>query len=147
MKQVQENPILDGFKNKGFSVDKIEDLEQKYNEGKEFPKSFREFLFLAGDFNNVAFDLIDVFEELQKLANEELKMIGQKVDIPFFAFSVYDSQYSVIFLDETNEDPKVYLIDPYGAKEGSEQLIRPNGWIFSELVNESIRRVKNNIAF
>lgn len=148
LKKIVENPILDGFRNRKLSNDEIQKLEQKYNDGNEFPKAFREFLFLAGDFNNFAFDdLGEGLDELQKLANEELEMTGQKVDRPFFAFDVLDSMYSVIFLDESEEDPKVYLIDPYGAKEGSEPLIKPNGWIFSALVNESIRRVKNNISF
>lgn len=38
------------------SLDKIKQLEQKFNQGIELPKAFREFLFLAGDFNNFGFD-------------------------------------------------------------------------------------------
>ena len=130
------------------SISNIENLEKKYNEGKEFPKAFREYLYLAGNFNNFGFDdLGEGLNELQNIAKEELQITRQKVDRPFFAFDVYDSQYSVIFFDEIEEGPKVYIINPYGAKEGSEPLIKPNGWIFSELVDENIRRVKNNIAF
>ena len=148
LKQVKENPKLRGFINEPMSITEIEALENKYNKGGVFPKAFREYLFLAGNFNNLAFDdLGEGLNELQKLANEELAMVGQKVDRPFFAFSVYNSQYSVIFLDESEEDPKVYLISPFLAKGGSEPLVKPNGWIFSELVNESIRRVNNNIPF
>lgn len=147
MKQVQENPKINNFVNRGFSLEEIKEIELKYNNEKEFPKALREFLFLAGDFNNFGFDDIDGIVDLQELAQEELKMAGQKVDRDFFAFSVYNSQYSVIFLDETAEDPKVYLVSPFLAKGGSEPLIKPNDWIFSDLVNESIRRVKNNIPF
>ena len=150
MKEIQKNIKIDRKKhmNEGFNENEIKNLETIFNKRKEFPIAFREFLFLAGKYNNFAFDdLGEGLNELQNIAKEELQMTRQKVDRPFFAFDVYDSQYSVIFLDETEEDPKVYIINPYGAKEGSEPLIKPNGWIFSELVNENIRRVKNNIAF
>ena len=76
-----------------------------------------------------------------------LEQVGEKIERPFFAFDVYNSQYSVVFLDEDEEDPKVYLISPFLAKGGKVPLIKANGFIFSDLVNESIRRVKNNIAF
>ena len=147
MVQVKNNPVLN-FKNEPMAISDIEKLEKKYNKGKEFPKAFREFLFLAGNFNNFGFDdLGEGLDALQELAKEELEMAGQKVDKPFFAFSVYNSCYSVIFLDETKEDPKVYLIMPFLAEGGSEPLMRPNGWEFTALINEHIHRVKNNIPF
>lgn len=147
MTQVKENPVIN-FKNEPMSIFDIEKLEKKYNKGKEFPKAFREFLFLAGDFNNFSFDdLGEGLDELQNMAKEELEWCDQKIERPFFAFDVLDSQYSVIFLDETDEDPKMYLISPFLAKGGSEPLIKDSTWKFTALVNESIRRVKNNIAF
>lgn len=91
---------------------------------------------MAGDFNNFGFDDIDGIIELQELAKEELQMAGQKVDKPFFAFDVYNSQYSEIFLDETKEDPKVYLVSPFLAKGGEMPLIKPNNWEFTALVNK-----------
>ncbi|WP_334126351.1 hypothetical protein [Empedobacter brevis] len=140
--------------NEGLSVAEIEKLELKYNQGKEFPRAFREFLFLAGENNNFAFDdLGEGIDELQNIAQEDIDFAGQQLDRPFFAFKVYDSQYSVILLDEIDEDPKVYKLCPFLAKGGSEPLLRiPKGgfkenYTFTELVNESIRRVKNNIAF
>jgi hypothetical protein len=147
MVQVKNNPVIN-FKNEPMVISDIEKLEKKYNKGKEFPKAFREFLFLAGNFNNFGFDdLGEGLDSLQELAKEELEMAGQKVDKPFFAFDVYNSQYSVIFLDENKEDPKVYLISPFLAKGGEMPLIKPNDWEFTALVNEHIHRVKNNIPF
>ncbi|MDH6251797.1 hypothetical protein M2347_001524 [Chryseobacterium sp. H1D6B] len=144
---VNENPKINNFVNKGFSEEKIQKIELKYNKGKNFPKAFKEFLYLAGDFNNFGFDDIDGILDLQDLAKEELEMAGQKVERPFFSFHVYNSQYSVIFLDETTENPKVYLISPFLAKGGVCDLIQPNNLNFTDLINESIRRVKNNIPF
>ncbi|WP_294310475.1 hypothetical protein [uncultured Chryseobacterium sp.] len=145
--QVKENPILRGFKNEQMTMSEIAKLELKYNNGNQFSKAFREFLFLAGEFNNFAFDLIDGIEELQEYAKEDMEIAGQILNKPFFAFDVLDSIYSVILLDEINPDPKVYLLMPFLAKGGSEPLLKPNGWDFTALVNENIRRVKNNISF
>lgn len=152
MIQIKENPKLRDFVNRGFSIDKIEQIEQTFNHGKEFPKAFREFLLLAGDFNNFGFDDIDGIIELQQYAKDHLEKTKQSVNRPFFAFSVYDAQYSVIFLDEAKEDPKVYIIDPFDAVDGKALIRIPTGgfkedFTFTELVNESIRRVKNNISF
>ncbi len=153
LKVVEENKTINDFTNEPMSLDEIEKLEAKYNNGKEFPLAFREFLFLAGEFNNFNFDdLGDGMDELQDLINEELVEAGQEVDRPFFAFSVYDSQYSVIFLDDNNEDPKVYVISPYLAKGNLTPLVKiPTGgfkeeYTFVELVNESIRRRVNNLG-
>jgi|SRR5690606_3298201 len=148
MTQVKENSKLRSFVNRGLSIEKIKHLELKYNKGEEFPKAFREYLFLAGDFHNGAFDdLGEGLEQLQEYAKEDMETAGQMVNKPFFAFDVLDSMYSVILLDETNEDPKVYLLMPFLAKGGSEPLLKPNGWDFTALVNEGIRRVKHNISF
>ncbi|WP_312923833.1 hypothetical protein [Empedobacter brevis] len=147
MEQVKKNPVIN-FKNEPMAISEIEKLEKKYNSGKEFPRAFREYLFLAGDFNNFGFDdLGEGIDELQNIAKEDMDFVGQKLDRPFFAFDVLDSMYSVILLDEIEEDPKVYLLMPFLAKGGSEPLLKPSKWNFTALVNESIRRVKNNIAF
>ncbi|MGJ1447408.1 hypothetical protein ACR79S_11170 [Sphingobacterium spiritivorum] len=148
MEQVKDNPVLKGFRNEPMTITEISKLESKFNQGKEFPKAFREFLFLAGNFNCYHFDdLGEGLDQLQQYAKEDLEMAGQKIDRPFFAFDVLDSMYSILLLDEKEEDPKVYLLMPFLAKDGSEPLIKPNGWNFTALVNESLRRVKNNISF
>lgn len=147
LKEVMNNPSINKFVNRGFTIEKINEIEVNFNNGNMFPEAFREFLFLAGDFNNFGFDDIDGIIELQDYINEELEVTKQVVDRPFFAFDVYDSQYSVIFLDENKLDPDVYLISPFLAAEELKELIKPNEWVFSKLVNESIRRVKNNIPF
>lgn len=65
--QIKENVKLRSFINRGFSIDKIKHIESKYNHGKEFPKAFREFLFLAGDFNNFGFDDIDELKHFKNM--------------------------------------------------------------------------------
>lgn len=44
-------------KSEGLSIYEIEKLEKKYNKGKDFPKAFREYLFLAREYTSME-DLI-----------------------------------------------------------------------------------------
>mgnify|MGYP006191799177 CR=1 FL=1 len=84
LKQVVENPFMDGFTNRPLSIQKIEELEEKFNDGRVFPKAFREYLYLAGDFNNFAFDdLGENLADFQDKAGKDLEIAGQKVDRPF----------------------------------------------------------------
>jgi len=149
MKNLEQNLYIKNTvsKSQGLEIGEIMNLETNYNKGNSFPKALKEFLYLAGYNFNGGFDYIEGIEELQEMAKEELSQVGENIERPFFAFDVYNSQYSVIFLDEDDEDPKVYLVSPFLAKGGKVPLIKLNGFIFSDLVNESIRRVKNNIPF
>lgn len=147
LKKVLENNVLNRFVNKGLSLTAIEEMERQFFQARPFPKAFREYLFLAGDFCNFGFDDIEGIIELQQYLQEDLKRSGQQLPHNLFAFSVYDSQYSVISLVETEEDPVIYLLSPFLAKSGEEPLLKPNGWRFTALVDERIRRIKHNIAF
>lgn len=51
LKQLKDNPNLKPSigPREGWEISKIEALEIKYNKGNPFPKAFREYLFLAGD--------------------------------------------------------------------------------------------------
>ncbi len=148
LQKIVENPVLNRWINRPLPIEKIEELEAKFNDGRMFPKAFREYLYLAGDFNNFGFDdLGETLTDFQDIAVKDLEFTEQKVFRPFFAFDVFNSQYSVIFLDESEDDPAVYLISPFLAKRGTVPLVKRNGWMFSSLVNESIYRAKNNMPF
>lgn len=128
-------------------MSKIEALEAKYNNNKPFPKAFREYLYLAGDWGGTGVVNED-WDDLRTDCQEDLDRFGYKIERPYFVFDNYDSQYSIFFLDEEAEDPKVYILDPYGKKDGEYDLVRP-GFIstFSKLINEAIYRIKNDIPF
>jgi len=55
------------FRTRPISIEEIEALEQKYNNGKLFPKVLRELLYLAGEtcyvFDYNALDLMDEMQE------------------------------------------------------------------------------------
>lgn len=137
-------------KSEGLSISEIEKLEKKYNKGKVFPKAFREYLFLAGEYFNGGFDTLgEGLDELQELAKEELGVTGAKINRPFFVFDqLTGCEYFVfIYLDEDEDDPKTYVCSPYYKSTKDEEFIKHNGFTFTKLVNEHIHRVKDNIPF
>lgn len=148
MQQLKDNPVIYRFRNEPMTIAEINQLESKYNQGKEFPRAIREFLFLAGNFNNCGFDDIDGIEYIQERAKTELESTDTKIDRPFFAFDqLSDCEcFIFVYLDEEVENPKTYVCSPY-YKSVNEEFIKHNGWDFTGLVNESIRRKKNKISF
>ena len=149
LKQLKDNPNLKPSigPREGWEISKIEALEIKYNKGNPFPKAFREYLFLAGDWGGTGVVNED-WDDLRADCQEDLDRFGYKVERPFFVFDNYDSQYSIFFLDEDLEDPKLFILDPYGKNRGEFNLVR-HSFIstFSKLINEAIHRIKNNIPF
>lgn len=132
------------------SMSEIKSLELKYNSGKKFPLAFREYLSLAGKYFNCGFDDMGLgLDALQERAQKELVRTQQSITRPFFVFHQRTAceYFVIIFLDEGKDDPDTYVCSPWDAQEGNEPLFKANGFTFSGLVNESIRRVKYDIPF
>lgn len=146
MQELNDNNNLSGITNEGLNELEINSLQEKYNNGNSFPLSFREFLIIGGKSEGtgaVYYDFDALFEDLE----EAIEYSGFKIERPFFVFDKLDSQFSGFFLDENNPDPNVYIYDPFGHKEENIPLLRPaDGFTFSSLIKESIRRVKLGLA-
>ena len=132
---------------KPYNESQIKDLEEQFNKGKKFPRAFREYLFLAGEYGGTG--VVDEdWEEIREDCEEDLEYCGYSMERPYFVFDRLDGQYSIFYLDEEDEDPKVYILDPYGKKEGEFPLVRPSFIsTFSGLINEAIHRIQNDISF
>lgn len=145
---LKSNPELHkGFPRKGWSEDQIQALELKYNEGKEFPRAFREYLYLAGEYGGTG--VVD--EDWDELREDcEFYMEEREIDLgrPFFVFDKLDLYYSIFFLDENVEDPRVYIFNPVREENDQEPLLKPSFLhTFTKLINEAIRRINGNIPF
>ena len=84
----------------------IEQLETKYNNGKQFPKALRELLFLAGEYCYVLdYNIFDSQEELQDEAREWLQKYNRTINRPFFVIDAYNAgeQFLFVYLDEGND--------------------------------------------
>lgn len=132
---------------KPYNESQIKDLEEQFNKGKKFPRAFREYLFLAGEYGGTG--VVDEdWEEIREDCEEDLEYCGYSMERPYFVFDRLDGQYSIFYLDEEDEDPKIYILDPCGKKEGEFPLVRLSFIsTFSGLINEAIHRIQNNISF
>lgn len=143
---MQQNLILWGDKSRGLTLERIKELEQKLNSGKEFPKAFREYLFLGGDFNHLGFDDQDGThsngEDLIALKDYyKEKMHEYKVSLnrPYVILdSLYGECFTFIYLDE-GDDPRTYIfgVNPKYRKDG-EMIFPVPEKTFSELINRLV---------
>lgn len=145
MQQLKDNPnLLVGVTLEGLGEDRILVLESKFNKGKKFPLSFREYLVLGGVKGGTGVVDND-FEELREDCEESLEYTGYKMDRPYFVFDQLDSQYSIFFLDKEKEDPDIYILDAFAKKEENWPLYRDVKYTFSKMINDAIYRRLNNI--
>ena len=94
---------------KSISISEILQLEQTWNNGKEFPAALRELLFLAGDFCYVLdTGLMESQQEMQEEARQWLSDFNRTISRPFYVIDVYNAGegFLFVYLDE-GEDPKV----------------------------------------
>ncbi len=122
LKRLQQIPKLGEDELEGINLTAIEALETKYNNGNPFPTAFREYLFLAGEYDYLGghFDAPG-YEWMQEKARAELAECGKTIDRPFFVTDQLDgcTQFGFIYLDENEDDPKVYYCyaHPYYWKD------------------------------
>jgi hypothetical protein len=114
--------------NKPMGIKEIQELEVKYNQGNEFPKVLREFLYLAGSHNWI-FDYIeDSYEELQEYVIMDFSYNNVVVGRPFFALE-YEAAYSGVLLVhlDAGDDPSVWMYNPYNnqipGQNGNKKMI------------------------
>jgi len=149
MQTLADNPVLEEGSSivlEGLEEQEIISMEEKYNSGESFPLAFREFLFVGGK-NEGTGAVWDDFDDLHEDLEEIIENSGYMIQRPFFVFDRLDGQFSGFFLDEETEDPDVYIFHPYGKKRGEFPLFRSaNGFTFSGLINEAIRRTKLGLS-
>lgn len=140
--QLMENtPKISWKINEPMTIEEIQDLEQKFNDNNPLPKALREFLFLAGHYNNTHFDTWPDIETMQSKALQEMQDIGELIERPIFVFSQHNSFESFLFvyLDEDQNDPEVYVYSADFSLD-DEDIYHKNGYTFSGLVNMSVDR-------
>ena len=135
---------IGGWETKGISLQEIVELERKYNEGKPFPKSYREYLYLAGRISGITLDSGFGFDWLQETSKGMLKEFNQSIDRPFFVIDQLDGceQFGFFYLDEEGDDPIIYNCAPPYVEDG-DPLIKPyNQGRFSKVIESKIEEAK-----
>lgn len=146
LKSYRDNPILKTRKAKGLTIERIKELEKKLNNGKSFPKTFSEFLFIGGDYSALGFDYEGYYENGEQYIalkdHYEDIMPKYKVSLnrPYAILDSYDGlTFMFIFLDE-GDDPRVYNfgVHPDYRGENGEVIYPIPEKTFSELINRLV---------
>jgi hypothetical protein len=106
--KMKNTPKIGSWENRGISEQEIEKLEQKF--GIEFPKAYKEFLFLGGEFQN-AIDWDTITEYLdwtQENIKESMENINLHIN-PFFVFANYGNDQCLFFFFGEGENPPIYM--------------------------------------
>jgi hypothetical protein len=132
----------------GNPLEAIEKLEQEYNEGRQFPRALREYLFLAGDFSYAHCGLLGSIIEENEFERERLKRAGKTIERPFFVFEASDSDSLFFYLDETAEDPQIYVlkieIDNYDSANRNHiylMKIKKHDMTLTQLIEHRIKNI------
>ncbi|SDI48635.1 SMI1 / KNR4 family (SUKH-1) [Chryseobacterium taeanense] len=107
--QMKNTPIIKGDQNRGISEQEIEKLEQKFNI--QFPKAYKEFLFLGGKYQNCIDDWDTDYLYLdwkQENLHESMSNVNLVLS-PIFVFAAYDTDQCLFFFLNEGENPSVYI--------------------------------------
>lgn len=150
LKVLQNNPNLEinnsghFSKIEGISISEIQQLEQTWNGGKEFPKSLRELLYLAGKkCYCVDYNIWESQQEMQVGLREMMQDDGHSFSRPFYIVDNYGGdQFCFVYLDEDQNDPKVY--EYVGdALDRNDVLDRNLGYTLSRMIEMGVEAVKD----
>lgn len=128
----------------GLTVLEIQQLEQAWNGGKEFPKSLRELLYLAGKkCYCVDYNIWGSQQEMQVGLREMMQDDGHSFNRPFYIVDNYGGdQFCFVYLDEDQNDPKVY--EYVGdALDRNDVLDRNLGYTLSRMIEMGVEAVKD----
>lgn len=152
LRSMQENPQPQkgGSKMRGYSIQQIEAIEQEINNGNEFPKSFREYLFLGGSYDALGFNTIGPFDnheeqftDMKIYFDKKLEDADIKMERPFVIFDHLDGEcFMFIYLDE-GDDPQPWNLGvhpDYRDEDGSIIFEVTNMKTFSQLINDMVER-------
>lgn len=141
LKKLEKNKKIGSETIKGVSDIEVANVEKKFK--CKFPKSYKEYLYLAGKYaGNLPIMDTDDLETIssdwhQEMMWEELEDTGTKIDRPFWLVAESNGCENFIFfyLDEETEDPEVYFY-VYGTKDRRE--IKAYGKKFSQFVDDLV---------
>jgi hypothetical protein len=141
---MKNTPEIFGSKNRGISEQEILDFEEKHNI--TFPKSYKEFLFLAGGYCNIDISSLDYDKEIQNNVKKTLKKANLKIEGgEFWVISELDGGEQFDFFHfndpdaEDPENPPVYVSHPAYLDEGGD-LKRKIANSFSEFIDNIIKK-------
>lgn len=138
--KMKNTPVINGETNRGISEQKIEKLEQEFNI--KFPKAYKEFLFLGGEYQNCIDDWNTDYQYLDWM-QANLKESMDDIDLhlkPHFIFAEYNNNQCMFFFLDEGENPPVYAYyeDKIEDEAGKEVFYIKFRNSFSEYIDRCI---------
>ena len=144
--KLKETPKIGSWENEGLPEIKIKELENKLKI--KFPLAFKEYLFLAGEFNDI-FDSWNIEFEHLEYYQEEVQESMQNMNLhlkPFFAFATYGGENALFFFLDEGDNPPVYGYTEeklYEDENGKELFYKKVRNSFSEEIELKIKNALN----
>jgi|GEM_PF-1961285 len=140
LQKLKDNPIIYEESIKGISEEEITKYEQKLDI--QFPLSYKEYLFLAGDYLGDLL-LLEGHSGIEELADpdvqEYLNSIKQRAGVnikrPYWFFSTGADAFLYFYLDENTEAPLVWVC---GWSMGKAEIGKYDNLSFSQYINSVI---------
>lgn len=134
--KMKNTPKIGRWENRGISEQEIEKLEQKFNI--KFPKAYKEFLFLGGEFQNcVEWDTnYRHLDWSQTNIKESMSEVNLQLK-PFFAFADFEGSNCLFFFLDDGENPPIYGYDEskiYTNEKGEEVYYKKTKNSFSDFI-------------
>lgn len=132
---------------KGVPVADIEALEAEI--GKTFPKAYREFLELAGEYFPYLYAGDSRFEisgKIQDWLQQQLTKYKQSLEKEYWAIEAYDGVQFYLFYWDEGEDPPVYYCCPYLIDYPEGVVIEKRYDTFADWVNKNIELTRDTIV-
>jgi len=152
LQKMKENPKPHKrlSRDRGLSIEKIEELELEINDGNPFPKAYREYLYLGGDYNSlglsIAFEDSESWEDIpaiKRVAEIEMKKEGLSIDRSYIILHYYDDDnFIFIYLDEgDNPQPYAMVLNPLNNMDHIFPIKRADSLSFfiDDLVNRTLK--------
>ncbi len=144
LQKLKQNPKIGVREIKGVLESEIFEVENKLNIS--FPKSYKEFLFLAGE-SCGALQILDTTDlktissdwhkEIQK---EELESTRTEFDGPFWLFAESNGceVFHFFYLEDGIDDPVVFSVD-YDIYDDNKRIIKTSDKKFSVFIENKIK--------
>ncbi|MGQ3677703.1 SMI1/KNR4 family protein [Tenacibaculum discolor] len=144
LQKLKDNPKIFEESIEGISEQEIKEYEEKL--GITFPASYREFLYLAGDYPG-DLTLLEGESGIRELTSPDFitffeadkKLGGVSIERPYWAFSTGTDGFLYFYLDENSQDPKVWICQ-WGF--GEVEIEQYDNFTFSEYINSVIDHSK-----
>lgn len=125
----------------GVTEQEIVKFEKKFSI--KFPKAYKEFLFLAGNRDNILDDWnrnFDYLDWIQENIQESMDNVNLHLN-PFFVFAEYANDQCLFFFLDEGENPPIYIYaeDKFHKNEKGEYVYCKKTFnTFSDFIDKSI---------